>query len=135
MKLLRITYRYPILKEIDTRALSKIEHHNGMNAFKQNVLLEKEEELVSIPVVAMRGLVAPSNDFKVGGGVLMLSKMQKDDGSSVHRIHFYLEDKTSDFYAKQTYMTSNVGTQMFLNLLSSSPLVADKLYSSDTVHA
>ena len=49
-----------MLKGIDTRALSKIEHHNGMNAFKQNVLREKEEELVSIPVVAMRGLVAPT---------------------------------------------------------------------------
>ena len=121
-----------MLKEIDTRALSKISHHNGMSAFKQNILLEKEEELVSIPVVAVKGLVAPSNDFKVGDGVLMLSKMQKGDGSSVHRIHFYLEDKTSDFYAKQTYMTSNVGIYMLFYLLSSSPPVADKLYSSDT---
>ena len=97
-----------MLKKVDHDALNRIGNHADLDAYKRNVLLPNEELITELSVVAFEGLVTKSTELKVGNGVLMASRLPRDDGSFVHRLHFYIDDKDSTFKAKQRYWNSNL---------------------------
>ena len=97
-----------MLKAVDKRAQDRIGNHADITQFKETVLLSNEELITELPVVAFEGLITAPSDMKVGNGTLMLSKLTRFDGSSVHRLHFYIDDKDSTFKATQRFKTADL---------------------------
>lgn len=109
--------RFSAFQPHSMAALSKLNPQGSIETFRQSILLPGESEIMSIRIVAVKGIVTNPSDMAVGRGVIVCTKLPKADGSSVHRLHFFINEQDSEFEALQSSdeqkMTSEKGKTCF----------------------